>query len=337
MRIGSGGGVSVMKGIYKWHSDISNMLVSYLKEKRMTGYRFNSQEEYLKRFDDYYDRNGYTGICLTKQKTDSFIYTISEKLSTHYEKERLIRDFALFLIRNGYREIYILEIKSAPKKLCSYVPYIFTEDEMARIFTAIDSWEDSFYTNRNLIDPILFRLLYGTGMRVSEAQNLLLKDFNSAEGILTVYHAKNNKDRLIPLAPSLTNRIIELTEKIHRYPNDMAYIFPSKSGNKIDQSTIYRRFQEYLQRAGILNTGNCSRVHNLRHNYAVKCLKRWVMAGEELTNILPYLAAYMGHSDFRGTQYYLRLTADLYPDIISRIEANFNYVIPQGGVDDERD
>ncbi|MBU3101906.1 hypothetical protein KPL44_21895 [Clostridium sp. DSM 17811] len=56
------------------------------------------------------------------------------------------------------------------------------------------------------------------------------------------------------------------------------------------------------------------------------------MAGEELTNILPYLAAYMGHSDFRGTQYYLRLTGDLYPNIISSTEAAFNYVIPKGGI-----
>ncbi len=73
--------------------------------------------------------------------------------------------------------------------------------------------------------------------------------------------------------------------------------------------------------------------HN-RHNYAVKCLKKWVLAGEELTNLLPYLAAYMGHSDFRGTQYYLRLTADLYPDIVSRLEAGFGHVIPEGGPTD---
>jgi hypothetical protein len=51
--------------------------------------------------------------------------------------------------------------------------------------------------------------------------------------------------------------------------------------------------------------------------------------------MLPYLAAYMGHSDFRETQYYLRLTADLYPDIISRIEAEFGYVIPEGGNNNE--
>lgn len=325
-----------MKDVDSWYSDISCMLIAYLREKRMTGYRFKPQEKYLKRFDFYYDQNGYSGIRLTRQMVDGFIYTVPERPSTHYVKERLLRDFALFLIRNGYREIYVPEIRSAPKKQNLHVPYIFTEDEMARIFRAIDSWEYSLFTNRTLIDPVFFRLLYGTGMRVSEALNLLVKDFKSTEGILTVYHSKNNKDRLIPLAPSLTHRILELIEKIHRYCKDTDYLFPSINGNRMDQSTVYRRFRDYLQRACISHTSAGPRVHDLRHNYAVKCLKRWVLAGEELTNMLPYLAAYMGHSDFRGTQYYLRLTADLYPDIIRRTEADFEDIIPIGGIYDER-
>lgn len=325
-----------MKNIDSWHSEISHMLVAYLKEKKMTGYRFESQEKYLKKFDLYYDRNGYSGIRLTRQMTDDFIYSIYERPSTHYAKERLLRDFAFFLIRNGYGEIYVPEIRSAPQKQNLHVPYIFTEDEMARMFRVIDQWEDSFYTNRTLIDPVFFRLLYGTGMRVSEVLNLLLKDFNATEGTLTVYHAKNNKDRLVPLAPSLTQRIIELKEKIHLYSKDTDYLFPTIKGNRMDQSTVYRRFRDYLQRVGISHTNAGPRVHDLRHNYAVKCLKYWVLAGEELTNMLPYLAAYMGHSDFRGTQYYLRLTADLYPDVIRRTEADFEDVIPGGGIYDER-
>jgi hypothetical protein len=62
-----------------------------------------------------------------------------------------------------------------------------------------------------------------------------------------------------------------------------------------------------------------------------------VLSGGELTTLMPYLAAYMGHADFRGTQYYLRLTSDLYPDIIRRTEAEFGFVIPEGGNCDERE
>ena len=60
-----------------------------------------------------------------------------------------------------------------------------------------------------------------------------------------------------------------------------------------------------------------------------------MLSGEELTNLMPYLAAYLGHADFRGTQYYLRLTADLYPDIIQKTEAAFGYLIPEEAIYEE--
>jgi hypothetical protein len=44
--------------------------------------------------------------------------------------------------------------------------------------------------------------------------------------------------------------------------------------------------------------------------------------------MLPYLACYMGHADLRGTQYYLRLTADAYPEVMARVQVRFGYVIP---------
>ncbi len=324
-----------MREIYQWHSDLSGMMVSFLKEKRMTGFKYDNQEKLLIRFDNYHYINGYTGIRITKFMVDDFIYSPSEQPSTHYIKERLLRDFALFLVRHGHYEIYVAQIKSAPVKKSAHIPYIFTEKEMKHIFTAVDTWKDSFHTNRHLIDPVLFRLLYGTGMRVSEALNLMIKDFDRVNGVLTVYHAKNNKEKLIPVAPSLTDRIDNLISMFHAYSKDTAYLFESPRKGKIDKSTVYHRFRQYLQCANIPHTDAGPRVHDIRHNYAVKCLKKWVLAGEELTNLLPYLAAYMGHSDFRGTQYYLRLTADLYPDIVSRVEAGFGHIIPEGGPEDE--
>jgi integrase len=326
-----------MTGIYKWRSDLSGMISSFLIEKRMTGYKYTNQEKWLIRFDSYYDRNGYTGIRITKSMVHDFIYSLPEQSSTYYLKERLLRDFALFLIRQGYQEVYVAQTKSAPVKKCSHIPYIFTGKEMKNIFTAVDTWKDSFYTNRHLVDPVLFRLLYGTGMRVSEALNIMVKDFDGMGGVLTVYHAKNCKDRLIPIAPSLADRIGKFINIFHKYSKDTAYLFQSPGKGKTDKSTVYRRFRQYLQCANIPHTDAGPRVHDFRHNYAVKCLKKWVLAGEELTTLLPYLAAYMGHSDFRGTQYYLRLTADLYPDIISRLDACFGHVIPEGGPKDERE
>ena len=73
----------------------------------------------------------------------------------------------------------------------------------------------------------------------------------------------------------------------------------------------------------------------LRHAYCVHRLARWVRTGQDLTNLLPYLAVYLGHADFRGTEYYLRLTADLYPELYSESHnaATFFLSLQQKGTD----
>ena len=49
--------------------------------------------------------------------------------------------------------------------------------------------------------------------------------------------------------------------------------------------------------------------------------------------MLPYLACYMGHADLRGTQYYLRLTADADPEVMDKAQIRFGYVLPAPGND----
>jgi integrase len=318
-----------MKRDYQYKSDIAELLQSYLTEKKMTGFKFKKQGRELERFDDYYYRNGYTGVKLTKSMTDRFIYGTSyEKRSTHYKKEILLNSFAEFLIRQGH-QVYIPQIKSAQERRCSHIPYIFSKEELKRFFLAIDKFTPNTQTNRDSVDPVLFRLLYGCGLRVSEALNLQLKDIDPKTGTITILHAKNNRDRLVPIASSLALRFRKLLLKLHAFSDKSTYFFISPAGGRLDKTTVYRRFRDYLLMAGISHTRRGPRVNDLRHGFAIYCLKKWVFSGEELTNLMPYLAAYMGHSDFRGTQYYLRLTADLYPDIIQKTEAALGYLIPE--------
>lgn len=319
-----------MKESYQWKSDMASMLQAFLKEKKMVGFKYETQERELKRFDAYYYHSGYSGIRLTKQMLDSFIYVEYERQSTYYKKEIMMSNFACFLQKQGYT-VYVPVIKSAPAKRCSHIPYIYTQKELERFFTAIDSYPVTKHNNRTTVAPVLFRLLYGTGLRVSEALHLRVKDVNLEESILTIRHAKNNKDRFVPVAQSLSTRMADLAAKTHRFSDETSHFFLNTLKNRIDKSTVYCRFRDYLLMADISHTTAGPRVHDFRHHFAVSCLKKWVISGEELTNLMPYLAAYMGHSDFRGTQYYLRLTADLYPNIISRTEAEFGYIIPGGG------
>jgi integrase len=315
---------------------MATVLRQFVSEKKMAGFKYEVQERELQRFDEFFFLSGYSGIRLTKSMADAFIYGELEKPSTHYKKEVLMRDFAVFLSNNGYF-VYVPAIKSVQAKRCQRIPFIFTTEQLKALFSAIDDYPSRKTHNRNVLDPIIYRLLYGSGLRISEVLNLKLKNVDTDNRILTILHAKNNKDRLVPIADSLNERIKRFVETYHKFSSDEAYLFPSTTGNKTHQSSTYVRFRDYLLMADIPHSDSGPRVHDLRHSFAVSCLKNWVLSGEEISALIPYLAAYMGHTDFRASQYYLRLTAELFPDIISRTEAEFGYVIPEGGAFFERE
>ncbi|WP_170982982.1 tyrosine-type recombinase/integrase [Dyadobacter frigoris] len=301
----------------------------YLVLMRMTGFQYKRQGRMLEMFDQYCYDVGFTGDGLDAELVNGFCYGVYyEKASTRYQKEKLLSGLAEHLCTIG-NPSYICPRKSAPKKR-TYTPYIFSQEELGNLFRAADTYPSHRLSNRHIVDHVMFRLIYGCGLRLSEALNLKLKDVDLTEGTLTILHSKNNKDRKIPMAASLVDRCKKYNREMHLFSDQETYYFKSTFNRRLDNSTAYRRFREYLWHAGIPHSGRGPRIHDLRHAYCVHCLKRWVLTGKDLTNLFPYLSAYLGHADFRGTQYYLRLTADLYPDIISKTEATLGYIIPEG-------
>jgi len=320
-----------VKTAYKWKSGFAEAAQNYISLKQQTGMKFEIQERYLRHFDTFYYNNGFEGSTLTKEIVNDFIYGRNERPVTHHNKEVLMRDFAMYLADRGHHA-YVVAVKTKLPR-CKFVPHIFTDDETRRMFKAVDNYPQARMSYRNAVDPVLFRFLYGTGVRISEALNLIINDVIAESGTVTIRTAKSMKDRLIPMADNLTKRILTFMRGFHRYSNGRTWLFPSCHNGimgQMDKSTAYNHFRDYLLMADIPHTAVGPRIHSFRHGFAVKCLKKWVLAGNDLTVMLPYLSAYMGHSDFRATQYYLRLTSDLYPDIVRRFDAEFAYVIPEG-------
>jgi integrase len=133
------------------------------------------------------------------------------------------------------------------------------------------------------------------------------------------------------MSESLVERCNKYSRKAHEtYPQN-PYFFPSPYGGKYSDKGIYSYFRRFLWSAGISHggRGHGPRVHDLRHCHAIHCLKKWVKQGEDLTALLPYLSAYLGHVDLRASQYYLRLTADLYPTIVKAVETKYPNLIPE--------
>jgi hypothetical protein len=155
-------------------------------------------------------------------------------------------------------------------------------------------------------------------------------DVNTEEGTLTVRNVKFHKDRLVPMHPSLVERCRVYKEEIHPVGQSEDIFFPSSQDGRYSERVIYAYFRRFLWDAGISHWGRGKgpRVHDLRHAFAVHCLKRWVQSGVDLTVSLPYLSVYLGHAGLKGSQRYLRLTAELYPDIARAMDERFGHILP---------
>ena len=132
----------------------------------------------------------------------------------------------------------------------------------------------------------------------------------------------------------------EYLEKIQEKSAD-AFIFPSSSSRsksgRYGNSWIHAQFRQILRIAKIPynGSGNGPRPHDIRHTFAVHCLNNWVLSGEDITAALPVLSRYLGHNGLSGTQKYLQLTAQMYPDIVTNLELQFGALIPQMEVANE--
>lgn len=314
----------------EFKSILGDPIIGYIEEMRACGYKYIKGASLLKHFDALAAKRNLVNKELTKELVLAWTKKRpNETVSTRNGRISTIRGLANYMVRLGFKA-YTYPPCAESIGRYSYVPYIFSKEEIKRIFTVCDSWSVSkFSPNRHLVLPLLFRMLYGCGLRISEALNLKLSDVNLKQGTLFIRDTKFNKERIVPMADTLTKRCRIYAKKVHQFSSPDSFFFPSPYGGNYRQSTIYKLFREILWKAKISHSGKGPRLHDLRHSFSVHCLKRWVLGKEDITNLLPYLSAYLGHVDLRGTQHYLRLTADLYPEIIACIEDKFSSLIPE--------
>jgi integrase/recombinase XerD len=291
------------------------------------GYGFKVQQRVLRQFADHCRREGYPGGSITKEAVDGFLYGRHLRSSTVRRNELALRQLAGYAQAAGW-DAYI-PAAATRVRVRHQPPYVLADDEVRRLFAAIDSRAMSCYSNKALVDPVLFRVLYGAGLRVSEALSLTLPDVDTSAGTLRIRDSKNGESRTVPVTGRLTATLDAYTAAAHPAPGHSDYVFyTAAAGRPVNQATVYTRFRGYLADAGIPHFTGGPHPHSLRHGFAVANLRRWAAGGADLSVMLPYLACYMGHADLRGTQYYLRLTADAYPEVMAKAQIRFGYVIP---------
>ncbi|MEN8237465.1 MAG: tyrosine-type recombinase/integrase [Pseudomonadota bacterium] len=318
-----------------YNSPLQTFIEDMIREKQSLGYKYDSSPRTLYKFDQFCIKYGCIDAVITKELVHAWIQkTPNESVATVKNRACVIRQLALYMTRLGI-QAYVLPKNSLPK-VPKYTPYIFSNHEMAALLAQTDACRYcSEVPLRHHIMPLLFRLLYGSGLRISEALNLRVEDIDLHDGVLTVIDGKFNKDRLVPLGEENSRRCCEYIKTVHLFSDKSAYLFPSPNGQMITHGNAYKNFRRFLWQARISHGGwgKGPRLHDIRHTFAVHCLRQWVIQGKDLAAYLPILKTYLGHDSFRDTSYYLRLTAEVYPDITAKVEQAFGYIIPVIGDD----
>jgi integrase/recombinase XerD len=301
--------------------------------RRAGGFRYDRQARVLAQFAEHCRREGYADGSIIQEAVEGFLYGRHLKASTIRREEIVLRDLAEHARQFGWpawAPATLTRVKTRHRP----PPYVFSDEEIRRLFDAIDTQSLSEDSNRALVDPVLFRVLYGTGLRISEALNLKLRDVDPARATLEVREGKNRENRIVPITRRLAATLQAYIAAALPDPEATQYLFHTGDPSKpADKSTIYNRLRRYLADADIPHFApGGPHVHSLRHGFAVQNLRRWAADDSDLAVMLPYLSAYMGHADLRGTQYYLQLTADAYPEVAAMVQARFGYVIPDPAV-----
>lgn len=313
-----------------FHGPFAVYLRGFIAEKRALGFKYIEQERCLHEFD---------GMCLKYDCSSGLpkelvIAYIEKKphwsQSTQEHKVSTARNIAIYLQKHGL-SAYLCDKTSVTKELGNFKPYIFTHKQIENIFCQADSISPRGSVNSNIFYPVILRMLYGCGLRISEALSLKMKDVDLSEGMLYIYDSKNHKDRIIPMDESLTAYCRKYAEQIHIVYRDDDYFFKSPKNGRYAKNTVYYYFRELIWKCGISHGGRKNggpRLHDVRHTFCVHSLHQFLKNGVPHRAALPILSAYMGHSSLDSTGRYLRLTAEAFPELVKQMEEEFGHIIP---------
>ncbi len=320
---------------FVYSSPFQEFIREVIRQKRSLGYKYDSSARTLYKFDQFCLAYGCTEPVLSKELVHAWSQKRpNEAQATLRNRVVVVRQLAMFMTRLEVHA-YVLPKNTIPKEP-RYIPYIFSNDELAALFKQADACHYcAEVPYRQWIMPLLFRMLYGCGLRISEALNLKVRNVDLHDGVLTIMDGKFNKDRLVPLSEELLQRCNDFVKQVHLFSDVNTYFFPAPNGQAVTKGNVYKNFRKFLWEARISHGrwGKGPRVHDFRHTFAVHCLRRWVLEGKDLTAYLPILKTYLGHHSFSDTSQYLRLTAELYPDNTAKVEHAFGHVIPTMGGD----
>lgn len=228
------------------------------------------------------------------------------KESTVFRAFMAIRVFFRFLKREGYAEINITDLIDSPK-LWQLLPDILTTKEVESLLEAPDSSSEEGSRDRAIME-----LLYGSGLRVSEAVQL---DIYDVDDVFVKVKGKGRKERVVPISKKALFAIDSyLLHHRSRHESETNHaLFVTEKGVRVDRFLIWRRIKAYGKEAGIKKNIH---PHTLRHSFATHLLD----GGADLRVIQEM----MGHASIASTDRYMRVSSQHLSEAFLNFHPRYN-------------
>jgi integrase/recombinase XerD len=310
--------------------EFKELLESFIKYKRSLGYGYTTERGNFQRFSEYTSNYRIKNKSLSKELVLGWTARRkNESVKTWEHRASNLRQFALYLQSQGYEAF--IPPKSHKVRRDDYIPYIFSHEQIEHLFQVIDSMPPHSMSNKHESYPLLFRLIYCCGLRISEALHLRIIDIDFDKEVLFIRGSKFNKDRLIPVSGLLAGMLLKYHSLFNATIPLEDYFFRNKNGTSLTRNRVYKVYRNLLWKAKIPHGGKGKgpRVHDLRHTFCVHTLAKQVKNGLDLYIALPILSVYIGHNSVGATQRYLRLTVEAYPFLLEKVSRTCAYVIPE--------
>lgn len=309
-----------MRKLPHFVSLLAERMLQFLNFKHMQGYDYIDGQEQLKRFDVFLSKTHCPGPVLLCEDLDGYRADIRCKhLATQAKLLSTVRQFSHFL--HAFEpESVVLPARILPRRPRTIRFYPLSIEQVGELMAAT-----SIIRPRSGIRPACLRfligLLYSTGLRIGEALALNLGDIDEKQASLFVRDGKRHKERLVLMSVSTVEALRQWLSVRRDYAGNEANapLLVTGWNQRLKDWQAARAFARLCTHCGIRGSPP-PRLHDLRHNYACRCLALWREAKEDVDALLPVLANAMGHVDFFATQLYMHIDAAA----LQQASANFH-------------
>ena len=308
---------------------LGKIMEEHVAHMRALGYRYETNEELLLRFDRFLQRRPELSGLSLHELVERWIEE-QPSSSRVFDARRAGRVVSKAMHRLDPR-VAILPIGEGVARAARQhhrAAHLYTDQEVQRILQAALAYPSPKAPWRPIWLFTMLMLAYCAGLRGGEIARLKLRDVDQREATIEVRETKFFKHRRLPLAPGVMTaleRYLSLRERAAAPMNPDSPLFWSPQRNRgYTVGGMRLVLTDVLRRAGVkpMRGAIGPRIHDMRHTMVGHRMRDWYKSGVNPQSRLPYLATYLGHKDIRSTLVYLNITPELLQEAGERFRKN---------------